>query len=146
MEDKVHIYSLVDPRVGEPKYVGATTDPKARVSAIKSAPHNQELESWINELEREGLEPVLNVESVARKENSAREESILIHELSEEYDLLNQRKESRYTQPGDAENAQKRPKIRDQVAEALDDIAEENGYSSYDEAISHALREAGYNV
>jgi len=39
-----------------------------------------------------------------------------------------------------------RPVIRDQVAEALDDIADKNGYSSYDEAISHALREAGYDV
>jgi metal-responsive CopG/Arc/MetJ family transcriptional regulator len=40
----------------------------------------------------------------------------------------------------------RRPKIRDPVAETLDEIAEEHGYGSTDEAITHALREAGYNV
>ena len=40
----------------------------------------------------------------------------------------------------------RRPRIRDPVAETLDDIGEENGYNTTDEAITHALREAGYDV
>jgi hypothetical protein len=39
-----------------------------------------------------------------------------------------------------------RPVIREPVADTLDEIADEHGYGSYDEAITHALREAGYNV
>lgn len=39
-----------------------------------------------------------------------------------------------------------RPRIREPVADVLDDIKRENEYSTYDEAITHALREAGYEV
>jgi len=40
----------------------------------------------------------------------------------------------------------RRPRIRDPVADTLDEIAEENEYASTDEAITHVLREAGYDV
>lgn len=40
----------------------------------------------------------------------------------------------------------KRPRIRDPVAETLEEIKAEYEYGSMDEAISHALREAGYDV
>jgi len=39
-----------------------------------------------------------------------------------------------------------RPRIRDATAETLERIKEENEFSSTDRAITHALREAGYNV
>lgn len=39
-----------------------------------------------------------------------------------------------------------RPRIRDPVAEVLEDIADEHEYGSIDEAITHALREADYDV
>jgi metal-responsive CopG/Arc/MetJ family transcriptional regulator len=39
-----------------------------------------------------------------------------------------------------------RPRIRDPVAEVLDEIQNEHEYGSRDEAITHALREAGYDV
>ena len=39
-----------------------------------------------------------------------------------------------------------RPRIRDPVADELERIKDENGYGSTDEAITHALREAGYDV
>jgi hypothetical protein len=39
-----------------------------------------------------------------------------------------------------------RPRIRDPVAETLSEIADEHDYGSTDEAITHALREAGYDV
>jgi len=40
----------------------------------------------------------------------------------------------------------RRPRIREPVADTLQDIADEHEYGSMDEAITHALREAGYNV
>jgi len=40
----------------------------------------------------------------------------------------------------------RRPKIREPVAETLDEIADEYEYSSTDEAVTHVLREAGYDV
>jgi len=40
----------------------------------------------------------------------------------------------------------RRPRIRDPVADVLEDIKDENDYTTLDEAISHALREAGYDV
>jgi len=40
----------------------------------------------------------------------------------------------------------RRPRLRDPVAETLDEIAREHEYDTLDEAVSHALREAGYTV
>jgi len=40
----------------------------------------------------------------------------------------------------------RRPRIRQPVADVLDRIKAENEYGSMDEAITHALREAGYDV
>jgi len=39
-----------------------------------------------------------------------------------------------------------RPRIRDPVADVLAEIADEHDYGSTDEAITHALREAGYDI
>jgi len=39
-----------------------------------------------------------------------------------------------------------RPILRDKVASVLEDVAEEHGYTRTDEAITHVLREAGYDV
>lgn len=40
----------------------------------------------------------------------------------------------------------RRPVIRQPVADVLDDIKKEHDYGSTDEAITHVLREAGYDV
>lgn len=40
----------------------------------------------------------------------------------------------------------RRPRIRDATAETLERIKDENEYGSLDEAITHVLREEGYNV
>jgi len=40
----------------------------------------------------------------------------------------------------------RRPVIRDPVAETLEEIKEKHEYGSLDEAITHVLREQGYNV
>jgi len=39
-----------------------------------------------------------------------------------------------------------RPRIRKPVADTLDEIMDEHEYNTYDEAITHALREAGYEL
>jgi len=40
----------------------------------------------------------------------------------------------------------RRPHIRNPTAETLEQIMERHEYSSFDEAITHALREADYDV
>jgi len=40
----------------------------------------------------------------------------------------------------------RRPVIRDPLAEQLEEIRDEHGYGSFDEAVTHVMREAGYNV
>jgi len=40
----------------------------------------------------------------------------------------------------------RRPRIRDPVADKLEEIAQTHEYGSLDEAVTHALREAGYDV
>lgn len=40
----------------------------------------------------------------------------------------------------------RRPKLREETASVIEEIADENDYSTMDRAITHALREAGYNV
>jgi len=40
----------------------------------------------------------------------------------------------------------RRPRIREPVAQVLDDIADEHEYSKLDDAMTHALREAGYDL
>jgi len=40
----------------------------------------------------------------------------------------------------------RRPRIREPVAQILDDIADEHEYSTLDEAMSHVLREADYDL
>jgi len=39
-----------------------------------------------------------------------------------------------------------RPRIRDATEDVLVEIAEQNDYVSLDRAMTHALREAGYDV
>lgn len=40
----------------------------------------------------------------------------------------------------------RRPKLRDETAEVIDRIKEQHEYSTMDRAISHVLREQGYEV
>jgi len=39
-----------------------------------------------------------------------------------------------------------RPRLRTETIEALQEIKDERGYSTYDEAVTYLLREEGYHV
>lgn len=132
-----YVYTLVDPRTGEPRYVGATKYPKRRLSGHKSGATNEDVKSWIEELESEGFEPEMFVVDVTDMNNLSESELSTIQRLAEEFELLN-RKMRGYTNTGrlaDVEATTKTLTLSLEVAERLE---QENNQSK---AATEALRE-----
>ncbi len=100
----IWIYSLEDPRDGEIYYVGKSTDPERRLSehlteARSGRMENRALCRWLLSLDREGLRPVLNIETECRSPYEADvEEQRLIHHYGRLYPLLNLQHNPRHTQ------------------------------------------------
>jgi len=101
-ERTVHIYTLEDPRTGEPRYIGATMNPKSRFANIKSSPHSKALRRWIGELEEEGREPRMTIQKETNQEKADKIENRLIDEYRKEYALLNDRNSQPYPEYDDA--------------------------------------------
>jgi len=92
-----YIYTLVDPRSDDPRYVGATVNPDQRFQAHLSNPHSESLSNWIENLETEGVTPELSILSEHAVEELSAEEEEKIAELSKEADLLNSQSHSGYS-------------------------------------------------
>ena len=58
---KGYIYSLIDPRTKEIRYIGSTTTPKARLTQHLSESNNIKKFNWIQSLLSENLKPILNI-------------------------------------------------------------------------------------
>jgi hypothetical protein len=58
---KIYIYKLIDPRNGEPRYVGQTTKPAVRIKQHRSVRCNWSTRAWKEELLSLGLHPELEV-------------------------------------------------------------------------------------
>lgn len=58
-----YIYALVDPRTGEPHYVGRTSNPKRRLShhTDNNGMTTWQKGDWIRELKEQGLKPVMKI-------------------------------------------------------------------------------------
>lgn len=137
------VYKLVDPRTGEPKYVGATTDPNNRMNTHMNQPTNDEMGEWVGELKEEGMKPIMQ-EIVEVPEGQIREEeSRVLNELGEEYDLLNSQLESKYTPSRVSNSIVRTPDI---VREQAREVRDEYDYPSLGEAIRHMCQEGGYDV
>jgi hypothetical protein len=134
-----YVYTLNDPRTGEPKYVGATKNPKQRLRGHKNGSTNDDVMSWIGELESEGLDPEMMVVDVADLGELGQSELDVIERVTKEYELLNERENFGYTDTsGDrsSENLTKKTLVLSvPVAERLE---EEKNQS---EATEEALRE-----
>lgn len=61
METKVFIYTLIDPRTDEIKYVGKTNNLKTRLSKHVNRKLNTKVSCWIRSLLKEDLLPVMEV-------------------------------------------------------------------------------------
>jgi hypothetical protein len=147
MSETGYVYTLCDPRTDEPHYVGATQNPKQRLSQHISGNSNENVQEWISELEDVGLEPEMSLIRVAPVDELSEVEREAISNLAEEWELFN-KKDGGYNpaSPHDEASGYKRPRIRDPVADKLGEIADQHDYGSTDEAITHVLREAGYEV
>jgi len=91
MSDRGYVYTLVDPRTQNPRYVGATENPRTRLSSHLSNPPNQKMQFWIGELNELGLTPNMNLIRVVDSNELQETESKLISSMSDEYNLLNVR-------------------------------------------------------
>jgi len=97
MSDTGYIYTLNDPRTGEPMYVGATQQkPKERLRQHKQTPTNEDAREWLDGLVESGLEPLMTVVRFTDIDKLNEEERQVYEQLSDEYELLN-KEEVNYT-------------------------------------------------
>ena len=143
-----YVYTLNDPRTGEPKYVGATKDPSSRLNSHKSGATNKEVSKWINELEKDGFEPEMLVVSVGELSELSEKESEIIERMAKEWQLLNRQLTSGYSPRtgGGSGGENTITRVPDTVLDKADDVQDEHGYPTIGEAIRHMVREGGYDV
>jgi hypothetical protein len=138
------IYALVDPRTNEPKYVGATKNPKQRLTSHKHQSFNNELANWIEELSEEGYEPEMQVIRVKPIEELRDAEREMLERLADEWDLLNKTLDSNYSPQGRPSKSKtanrRRPRIPEPVCEEAERVKDEQEYSSLGDAIRHMCR------
>jgi len=89
MSSKGYVYTLIDPRTDEPKYVGATQQPRQRFNNHLCTPTNSDMEEWFKELESDDKEPYMNIIKICNINDLSDKERKLIDQLSERYELLN---------------------------------------------------------
>ena len=92
-----YVYTLNDPRTGEPKYVGATQDPKTRLYGHEHGATSDKVKQWIDELEDEGQRPEMLVVEVTNLKELSKAEQQVISRLSQEWELLNSENAPPYT-------------------------------------------------
>lgn len=86
------IYSLVDPRSNQIRYIGKSNNPKKRLSAHLSEKRRTHKSHWIQSLKKVGLKPILNiVDEVLLKEWEFWEMHYISLYKSWGFDLTNQR-------------------------------------------------------
>ena len=142
-----YVYTLNDPRTGEPKYVGATKNPSSRLNSHKSGATNQDVTDWIDELETEGHEPEMMIVSVGELSKLGEKESRIIDRMAKEWQLLNRQSSSGYSaRSGGGGGNNTITRVPDAVLDKAEDVQTEHDYPTIGEAIRHMVREGGYNV
>lgn len=142
-----YVYTLNDPRTGSPKYVGATTNPRQRFYTLVNAPHNDKLESWIEELESDGLSPSMSLVRVADVEELPEHEREVLTDIMDSFEVFNKDLDPSYTRPkgGQTKGGTVHVKVSDRLYEKANEVSE-----AYDitikEAINRMAREGGYDV
>jgi hypothetical protein len=147
------VYALIDPRTDDPRYVGATIDPHARLSAHLSTPPNSDVRAWIDELDEQDLEPEMAVLRWVNVQDLRAEEQDVLDRLLDEYDLLNAQTQSYYPSDRDGEPTDQRgrhsirlnPELTaDYLGQRPDDMGDQEFIRSLlDDAEITVVRESG---
>lgn len=58
---KAHVYTLADPRTGEVRYVGVTTNPQQRFQFHMGAKSGTPMGDWMDKMDAAGVAPVCTV-------------------------------------------------------------------------------------
>lgn len=96
-DDTWHVYALLDPTNGAPRYIGSSFNPHTRASAHWSTPVGK-MRGWIKGLRRIGAPPKLEIlASFNDRESALAHEGFLIHSMKERcVRLLNERSVARH--------------------------------------------------
>jgi hypothetical protein len=94
-----YIYTLVDPRTDEVRYVGRTVEPHQRLRQHLKDSHSSDIREWVNELQNEDLEPEMYLINVDDEEYLDSLERRAIVRLNREWDLLNQQEPWAFMRP-----------------------------------------------
>lgn len=84
-----YVYTLNDPRTGDPKYVGATISPTQRLYQHKGGKTSPQISEWVDELQANGGEPELQIVQEVPRKQMPRVEREVYRELSQNHDLFN---------------------------------------------------------
>jgi len=95
--DTGYVYTLSDPRSGDPKYVGATINPNQRYHAHLDNPHSEKLAAWVDELATEGLTPTMSIVQIDDVDGLATAERRVLTRIAEEHEVLNDNMNPSYT-------------------------------------------------
>ena len=97
--DTGYVYTLSDPRTEEPKYVGATIEPKQRYRTHLTNPHNDDLAAWVAELAEQDLKPDMNIVQIDEVDGLAEAERRVLNRVANEHEVLNSDLDPHYSQP-----------------------------------------------
>lgn len=134
----ISVYVLIDPRNGQVRYVGVTSNPKQRlrdhIRTAKKEKHHRA--TWINSLLSEGLTPVMDIiDETNNEEWQQCEIAWIAHYRGLGYDLVNATDggegtrgciPSKETRRKQSESGKNRPPITD---EARKNISRENNHN-----------------
>jgi len=99
------IYELIDPRTETVAYVGITTNPNSRLQQhVNCMDENNEKIEWIQQLQKEALEPRMKILEIVetREEAIEKEKQWIQHYLSKGVSLSNIKNASQSTESGSA--------------------------------------------
>lgn len=99
------IYELIDPRTETVAYVGITTDPNSRLQQhVNCVDENNEKIEWIQQLQKEALEPRMKILEIVetREEAIEKEKQWIQYYLSKGVSLTNIKYASQRTENGSA--------------------------------------------
>jgi len=147
MSETGYIYTLNDPRTGEPKYVGATSQtPKKRLRDHTKTPTNKDTREWIDELSEDGLQPIMTVVRFTDIDELNEEEKQVYKRLSEDFELLNKQKVDYNPRDGPSDvGSYRTPSVcrkGDELDEFLTELqAQSPAIESYSAAVRYCVRQ-----